>query len=290
MSEEWGGRGPRGGRRRDQSDGLRRQREADDERRAPRPGRRAQGPAVTGHEQGRHVPSSHLGRDEIPELPVEASIDDFDKPTQKALLSLGERYGEQVARHLSAAGRLMESDPELAYRHARTAADRAGRIDIVREAAGIAAYLTGRYAEAGRELRAYRRLAGVEEHLPILADIERGLGRPEKAIELAHSEEGRRLRGAEAVELTIVVAGARGDLGEFAAAKAMLGRASRVVRDPELKARLDEAAARIDVLAAGGDPDAEVPEAASDTTGAGGRAVGAAVAAEASAYVMLYDA
>ena len=48
-----------------------------------------------------------------------------------------------------------------------------------------------------------------------MADCERGLGRPERAIELGRSEEARALSGDEATELRIVVAGARMDLGQF---------------------------------------------------------------------------
>ncbi|WP_225224582.1 hypothetical protein [Cellulomonas sp. JH27-2] len=119
-------------------------------------------------------------------------------------------------------GRLLDEDPELAYEHAQAAVQRAGRVDVVREAAGLAAYRTGRFAEALRELRTVRRLNGSSEHLPIMADCERGLGRPERAIALSQEPEAETLDAAGRLELAIVVSGARVDLGEFDAALATL--------------------------------------------------------------------
>jgi tetratricopeptide (TPR) repeat protein len=122
------------------------------------------------------------------------------------------------------AGRLLDVDPERAYEHAQAAVRRGGRIDVVREAAGIAAYRTGRYADALRELRTVRRLNGSSEHLPIMADAERGLGRPERAVALATSPEADTLTGVGRVELALVLSGARADLGEHDAALAVLDK------------------------------------------------------------------
>jgi hypothetical protein len=135
-------------------------------------------------------------------------------------------------------GRLLDSDPELAYEHAQAAVRRAGRVDVVREAAGLAAYRTGRFAEALRELRTVRRLNGSSEHLAIMADCERGLGRPERAIALAASDEVEALEPQDQVELAMVVSGARLDLGEPEAALATLstGEAARVTRKDGLLA------------------------------------------------------
>ncbi len=88
----------------------------------------------------------------------------------------------------------------------------------VREAAGLTAYATGRWAQARSELRAARRLSGSDEFLPMLADCERGLGKPEHALEIAGSPEAARLDKATKVEMRIVASGARGDLGQLDAA------------------------------------------------------------------------
>ena len=151
---------------------------------------------------------------------------DLDRAVRARLRTLSKDNAEGVGQHLVMAGRLLDSDPELSYEHAQAAVRRAGRVDVVREAAGLAAYKTGRYAEALRELRTVRRLNGSSEHLAIMADCERGLGRPERAIALAASEEAASLEPGAAIELAIVVSGARLDLGEAEAAYAVLSESA----------------------------------------------------------------
>jgi hypothetical protein len=133
---------------------------------------------------------------------------------------------------------------------------RAGRVDVVREAAGITAYRTGRYAEALRELRTARRLNGSDEHVPLMADCERGLGRPERALALG-DEHGAGLPLEARVELAIVVSGARLDMGQPEAAVAALNAAFvRSVPPPtawrvaEARAEALRACGRIDEAAA----------------------------------------
>jgi tetratricopeptide (TPR) repeat protein len=125
---------------------------------------------------------------------------------------------DELARHLAAAGALLAEQPEAAYQHAAYVKRSAARLASVREAAGVSAYRTGRYAEALRELRAYTRMTGDPRHLPVMADCERGLGRPERALTLARSQNANRLGRAERIELRIVASGARRDLGEAKAA------------------------------------------------------------------------
>ncbi|GAA5059932.1 tetratricopeptide repeat protein [Nocardia callitridis] len=134
---------------------------------------------------------------------------------RRDLLSLDKGNAETVARHLAMAARLIDDDPGLALAHARAARQRAGRVAVVRETAGVTAYHAGEWAEALSELRTARRMSGGAGLLAVMADCERGLGRPERAIELGRSDEARALRGDEATELRIVVAGARMDLGEY---------------------------------------------------------------------------
>jgi tetratricopeptide (TPR) repeat protein len=134
------------------------------------------------------------------------------------LRTLSAVNGETVARYLVQVGRVLDIDPELAYANAMAAQRRAGRVAIVREVTGLAAYRTERYAEALAELRTAKRLSGSVHLLPLIADAERGLGRPERALELAGSAEAKRLPAAERVEMSIVVSGARRDLGQLEAA------------------------------------------------------------------------
>jgi len=129
---------------------------------------------------------------------------------------------DTVARHLVAAGELLDDDPETALAHAQAARARSGRIAAVREAVGIAAYQCGDWAQALSEFRAARRMGSKSQLLPLIADCERGVGRPERAIELARSPEATELTGDDADEMRIVAAGARADLGQLEQALALL--------------------------------------------------------------------
>ncbi|WP_433604349.1 hypothetical protein [Prescottella agglutinans] len=154
-------------------------------------------------------------RPDEPDIPDEVEAGELDPAVRRDLLSLDKNNANTVARHLVMASRLIEDDPRLALAHARAARQRAGRIAVVRETAGITAYHAGEWAEALSELRAARRMSGGPGFLAVMADCERGLGRPERAIELGRSDEARALTGDEASELRMVVAGARMDLGQF---------------------------------------------------------------------------
>lgn len=169
----------------------------------------------------RDGPTPDRPRGEVPEGPeitADVAARELEDEIRAELTTLSKAAADTVARHLVMAGRLLDDDPELAYQHALAARRRAGRIGVVREAAGVAAYLAGRYAEALSELRAARRITGSAEYLPIMADCERGLGRPRRALDLAADPAATGLSVASRIELLIVAAGARRDLGDMAAA------------------------------------------------------------------------
>ena len=199
-----------------------------------------------GHRQRRHSQRAGSGRNEgqrrsgpsrpnfreertakrmkEPSLPQDITSRDLDPSILQDLRSLSKDNAEQVGRHMVMAAALMQDDPQLALQHARAAKERAGRVAVVRETCGIAAYHAGEWKEALAELRAARRMSGGPGLMAVMADCERGLGHPEKAIEIARSEELSRLDAASMVELAIVVAGARQDMGQFDAAVAELER------------------------------------------------------------------
>jgi tetratricopeptide (TPR) repeat protein len=129
-----------------------------------------------------------------------------------------------VAGHLIAAGLALDSDPQRALAHARAARGRASRVAAVREAVGLAAYHAGEWAEAITELRTARRISGAPQSLPIIADCERALGRPQQALRALDDPGVAKLDPATRAELLIVVAGARRDLGQLDAALAVLAR------------------------------------------------------------------
>src|SRR4029453_2946401 len=85
-----------------------------------------------------------------------------------------------------------------------------------------AAYHAEDYAEAARELRAYRRMSGDVGYRAVLDDCERALGRPEVALRLVAEALADGPDPEESVELRIVESGARLDLGEGAAARLAL--------------------------------------------------------------------
>ncbi len=119
----------------------------------------------------------------------------------RKLGSLASSSAGTIARHLVMAVRHIDDDPELAHLHAQEARRMGGRIAVVREAAGQAAYAAGHYAEALTELRAARRINGAVTFLPMMADCERGRGRPDKALELAQSAEVQQLDTAGKTEM-----------------------------------------------------------------------------------------
>jgi tetratricopeptide (TPR) repeat protein len=143
---------------------------------------------------------------------------ELDRDVKRELASLRAEAAEQTAKHLVMVGRLIDSDPETAHAHAVAARRLAPRLGLVREAVGLAAYHAGLFADALSELRAARRISGGDEHWPVLADCERALGRPERALLMAAAPEVERLDRAGRVEMRIVAAGARADLGQLDAA------------------------------------------------------------------------
>lgn len=176
-----------------------------------------------------------------PPLPDEARPELLPRAVRRSLETLAPAVAERTARHLAAAGLFVDEDPERATAHARYAKEQAPRLAETREALGVAAYAAGDYLLARAELRAARRLSGAAELIPLLADCERALGRPEAALTLAALPEAARLTRDDRVELAIVAAGARRDLGEP-------DQALAVLRLPELGATEAAATASPTVL------------------------------------------
>ena len=178
--------------------------------------------APRAHNPGDLRISNRSDREQSPDIDEDVTGKELDRVARAQLRYLEERSASWVAKHLVMAGRLLEEDPELAYQHTLAASRRGGRVAVVREAVGIAAYHAGKYADALRELRTHRRISGSDYNLPLIADSLRGLGRAEKAIELAHSEECANLETAVKVEMQMVAAGSYADLGKLDKALAEL--------------------------------------------------------------------
>ncbi len=173
-----------------------------------------------------------------PDIPEDITGEELEKSVRAELLSLSAENAKVVARHMVCVNLYMDIDPELSHKHAVAAAHHAGRLAVVRETAGYAAYRAGHYEIALKELRAAHRISGDVSMWPVMADCERGLGNPLKALNLAGSAEVKRLAKAEEIEMRIVASGARRDLGEFDAAVVTL-------QCKELKNETDDWALRL---------------------------------------------
>ncbi|WP_199831898.1 tetratricopeptide repeat protein [Streptomyces acidiscabies] len=151
-------------------------------------------------------------------IPDDVTGDEIDKDVRQELLSLPKGLAEDVARNLVMVARLIDEEPEKAYDYSKVALRLASRVAAVREAAGFAAYANQKFSEALAEFRAARRMTGNTELWPVMADCERGLGRPEKALDMAGAPEVNKLDKAGQVEMRLVAAGARRDMGQLDAA------------------------------------------------------------------------
>lgn len=156
-------------------------------------------------------------------LPNDIDIKILPKQVIAELRNISPAAADFVSKHLAAALYALEAgDAALAHQHAIAARSRAARLPAVREMCGMAAYEAELWAEALNEFRTYMRLTGDPLFLPLMADCERGLGRPQRALQLARSEQVRSLDAEARMEMRIVASGARRDLGQFDAAVAVL--------------------------------------------------------------------
>ena len=147
-----------------------------------------------------------------PLIPHEIQPEDLDMGVRVQLKTLSAENAEMTARHLAMVAYLAEQDPELAHRHAQAAASRAGRIPVVRETVGITAYFVEDWALSLRELLAHRRMTNSNDHVPMMIDCERGLGRPQRGLELGRTIDRAALSADVRVSLAIAMSGARLDL------------------------------------------------------------------------------
>ena len=173
-----------------------------------------------------------------PPIPDDVAAKDLDKHAMRALHGLADKLVDRIARHLVMAGLLLHEDPETAYKHALAARARATRNPMIREACAETAYAAGKFREALAEFRAAKRMNGQVYYTPMMADCERALGHPDKAIKMDTPDIRMKLDEAGQIELSIVVAGARRDMGQAEAAVRLLeteplhskGRAEWVAR------------------------------------------------------------
>ena len=217
----------------------------------------------SGRDSGRRYDSDRGGRsrdrDSRPRTPAPPVDEDFDyasldRTIRRDLRSLPTGLAESVGGQLFMAARLVDTDPALALKHAQHAQQLASRVACVRETLAVTAYANADYQVAKREATTVRRMTGDDSWLAMIADCERGLGRPERAVDLLRSSDLDSLPIADRVEALIVLAGARQDMGDTDAALAVLdGKLLRSAKPAPWLARIRMAYAEL--LAAAGQPE-----------------------------------
>lgn len=174
----------------------------------------------------REAPRPGLARKpDEPAVPTDVDLRLLPRGVRAELRGLPKDLGDIVGAHLLMAGQTIDDDPALAYAHAEAARRRAARLPIAREAAAETAYAAGMWEVALSEYRALRRMVGTQDFLPVMADCERALGRPQAALKLAKDSHRYGLDPALRVEMVMVEAGARSDLGQHAEALRVLAQA-----------------------------------------------------------------
>jgi len=190
------------------------------EQRGKRPRPNEEGPSGRGERTDKERPEwqTRVHRvknvEKSPLIPSQVTPDDIDISVRVQLKTLTAENAEMVARHLAMVSLLIDDDPVLAHKHALAASKRAGRLAIVHETLGLTAYASGEFALAIRELLTHRRLSGSNDQLPLIVDSERGLGRPERALEAAVGIDRATLATGVRINLAIALSGARLDLGQ----------------------------------------------------------------------------
>lgn len=162
-----------------------------------------------------------------PDIDTDVTGKELENWTLRALRQLEQQNADTVAKHLVMVGRYLDIDPDFALEHAKAAGQRAGRIGVVREVVGIAAYAAEDFELCLRELRTHRRISGANDHLALMVDCERALGRIEKALTLAEEARTEDVPAAVRSEVAIVVSGIHRDAGE-------LEKAIKALEIPEL--------------------------------------------------------
>ena len=133
---------------------------------------------------------------------------------------------DAISRLARAVELLDRGDPGAAATEAEKAKAQSPRSGSVREVLGLALYGSGRWREALRELKTYRRLSGRNDHNHVIADCLRALGKPEEAVPLAEEtlRDPKVAKEAKA-EAVVVAASALADQGRYGEALAFLARA-----------------------------------------------------------------
>ena len=165
-------------------------------------------------EERRRVPPGLEPAENEPELPAGYDETGLPGPLRAELRGLNKSLADRVGGHLRAVGELVDSDPQLALRHALVARRLASRLPVVREVTADTAYAAEDYETALTEYRAIHRMSGNDDYLPVIADCERAVGKHQAALRTLRQAREAKLSVPQQVEVILVEAGIRDDLGQ----------------------------------------------------------------------------
>lgn len=173
-------------------------------------------------EEPRPVPPGLEPAENEPELPIGYDETGLPTPLRAELRGLNKSLAARVGGHLRAVGELVDTDPQLALRHALVARRLASRLPVVREVTAETAYAAEDYETALTEYRAIHRMSGDDDYLPVIADCERAVGKHQAALRTLRQAREARLSVPQQVEVILVEAGVRDDLGQRSEAMRLL--------------------------------------------------------------------
>ncbi|MDR2538709.1 MAG: hypothetical protein LBC43_03625 [Bifidobacteriaceae bacterium] len=163
-----------------------------------------------------------------PRCPENISISMLSRDIYEKLRVLPDAQMTQLANHIISTQFLLDSNPRLAFEHAKFALSLAGQLDIVREMLGICAYRLGLYKLALRELITARAFNNSNDFIPMIIDCYRGLGQFKKAVEIAERMQDEDFNDEIKTEFNIVMAAAKADDGDYDGAIGILNRELRI--------------------------------------------------------------
>jgi hypothetical protein len=146
----------------------------------------------------------------------------------------GPTRSARLEQALADAARAYERDRyQDARRILKSLAERTPGAAAVRELHGLTLYRMGRWADAIKELEAFRSLTGSYDQHPVLADCNRALRRWKKVEALWQELREASPAGELVAEGRIVMAGAMADRGDVSGAVALLEKARTDVKRPK---------------------------------------------------------